>query len=232
MPASAFESARATRLPIFTLSDEVHFPRTVIQLRIVEPGFCDLVEDLFLNERVEGRIGTVLRKPEWVQEGASDHLFTAGTAGRLIGFDHADDGCDVLLRGEYRFVIESQIGDGPCREAVVRRVVEPALNEQDPSIREVRNELIECTSNLSYELGNSFPLDPEQLGELDDELSFEEVVNLLAANLDLTPLRKQQLLSDTLPDRALHLLSILRSRCEVIDVLRPYRHLAEEFTQN
>lgn len=226
----------STRLPLFPLSDEVHFPRTLLQLRVLQPDYCALIEDLFLDDRTDRQgdtmIAAVLLKPSWAQENPDDDVYTAGTAGRVIGLWQHEDGCDILLRGEYRFEVEREISQGPYRAAVVRPVSEPALNERDPGIQVVRSELIECTSMLSGELGSSFPLDEEQLSELDEELSFEEVVNLLAANLDLAPMRKQQLLADTLPDRALHLLSILRGRRKVLDVLRPFRHLAPEFDCN
>jgi len=226
----------STRLPLFPLSDEVHFPRTLLHLRVVQPDYCSLIEDLFLDDRTERGsetiIGTVLLKPAWAQETPDDDVYSAGTAGRIVGLWQHEDGCDILLRGEYRFVVEREISHGPYRAAVVRPVLEPALNEGDPGIQVVRSELIECTLGLSGELGSSFALDEEQLSELEEDLSFEEVVNLLAANLDLAPLRKQQLLSEMLPDRALNLLSILRGRRQVLDVLRPFRHLESDFTHN
>lgn len=52
------------------------------------------------------------------------------------------------------------------------------------------------------------------------------VVNVLAAHLDLPALRKLQLLAEPLPERALSVLGILRARQKVLDLLRPYRHLA------
>ena len=48
----------------------------------------------------------------------------------------------------------------------------------------------------------------------------------LSAHLDLSPLRKLKLLQDPLPERAQHLAEILRSRCQVLDTLLPFRHLA------
>jgi hypothetical protein len=64
------------------------------------------------------------------------------------------------------------------------------------------------------------------LAELAAGRPFEEVVNRLAADLDLPPLCKLGLLVEALPDRALELLKILRSRRTVVDLLRPFRHLA------
>jgi len=57
-------------------------------------------------------------------------------------------------------------------------------------------------------------------------------VNTLAAELDLPPLRKLQLLEQALPERALEVLGILRSRRRVVDLLRPFRHLADAAENN
>ena len=79
---------------------------------------------------------------------------------------------------------------------------------------------------LAAELGESFPISSDEVEDLADWCCFEELVNRLASELDLPALRKLQLLIESLPDRALSVLSILRSRQQVVDLLRPYRHLA------
>ena len=61
-----------------------------------------------------------------------------------------------------------------------------------------------------------------------ESLGFEQLVNRIAAEIDLPPLSKIGLLNDPLPERALHLLGILSSRRQVLDLLRPYRHLAAD----
>lgn len=214
-----------TRLPLLPLSDEVHFPCTELLLRILEPDYCALVEELFIDRGTESRVGIVLLKPEWAQQGGED-VFKAGTAGRLLGVETHDAGCDVLLRGEYRFELEQEIAAGPCRAAVVRPVTEPSLGEADPGVRLVRGELVDHVFNLAGELGESFPLPEDEIFELcDDDVGFEEVVNFLSAHLDLTPLAKLELLNNDLPERALHLLTILKSRLQLVEVLRSFRHL-------
>ena len=80
---------------------------------------------------------------------------------------------------------------------------------------------------LAAELGESFPLSGDEIEELGEESPFEELVNRVAAELDLPVLRKLQLLVESLPERGLSVLSILRSRKQVVDLLRPYRRLAD-----
>ena len=216
----------SSSLLLVPLSDEVHFPRTELRLRVVEPEYRELIEDLFLRGSSRELVGTVLLKPEWAQVSSGDAVFGAGTAARLIDLDVDDEGCEIVLLGQYRFEVEKELAVGPGRRAVVRRVLEPAVSEVDPGIRGVRDELIDCISSLGHDLGGRFPLDREQIWELRDDLSFEEVVNLVAARLDLPVLRKLRLLHDNLPDRANNLLAILRNRRQVLDALGPFRHLA------
>ncbi len=231
---STYEDHRdSTRMPILPLSDEVHFPHTELRLRIVEPEAVALVEELYLEAGGECRIGTVLLQPDGEPDARIEpSVFAAGTAARLIEVESGEQGCDIVLRGEFRFEVEREIGEGPCREAWVRPILEPKLSEVDPEIRTVRRELLACAASLAGELGARFALDPEQVQDLFGELRFEEIVNRLAAHLDIAPLRKLQLLRDRLPDRALHLLSILRSRQQVLDILRPFRHLADNARLN
>ena len=68
----------------------------------------------------------------------------------------------------------------------------------------------------------SFELERELAGDC----AFEELVNRIASGLDLPPLRKLKLLQQPLPERGLSILSILRNRQQVLDLLRPWRHLA------
>jgi hypothetical protein len=96
----------------------------------------------------------------------------------------------------------------------------------------VKSGLVELANDLAAELGERFPLSLAALLEVAEEGSFEELVNRIAAELDLPAPRKFSLLAESLPDRALSLVSILRSRKQVIDLLRPYRPLAAKSEWN
>jgi Lon protease-like protein len=221
--------ASETLLPLFPLPDIVHFPRTELRLHVNEPRYCRLVRDLAEREEEESRwIGVVLLKPGWVQsyEG-NPEIFPGGTAGRLLEIEERADGSfNILLYGDFRFELEREHAGGPYRQAVVRPVAEPWLNEQDAGIVVVRESILSHLRTLAAELGEQFPLGYDELEELDEASPFEELVNRVAAELDVPALRKLQLLVESLPERGLSVLSILRSRKQVVDLLRPYRHLA------
>jgi uncharacterized protein len=221
--------ARETLLPLFPLPDVVHFPRTELRLHVGEPRYRRLVRDLEEREEESRWIGVVLLKPGWVQTYEENpEIFPGGTAGRLIETESLPDGsANILLYGDFRFELEREQTGGPYRQAVVRPLAEPRLNEHDAGIVVVRDAILGHLRALAAEIGESFPLSGDEIEELGEESPFEELVNRIAADLDLPVVRKLQLLIESLPERGLSILSILRSRKQVVDLLRPYRHLAE-----
>ncbi len=226
--------AGETLLPLFPLPDVVHFPRTELRLHVGEPRYRRLVRDLADQDEEDRWVGVVLLKPGWVQtyEG-NPEIFPGGTAGRLMDIEDLPDGsANILLYGDFRFELERECDSVPYRRALVRPVAEPWLNERDAGIVLVREEILAHIRDLAAELGESFPLSGDDIDELGEGGPFEELVNRVAAELDVPVLRKLQLLVESLPERGLSVLSILRSRKQVVDVLRPFRHLADRSQLN
>jgi Lon protease-like protein len=225
-----------TRLPLFPLPDVVHFPRTELKLLVDEPRYLRLVRDLLEKEEEDARrIGVVLLKPGWSQSyGGRPAVYPGGTAGRLLDAESLPDGrAHILLFGDFRFELERELAGGePYRLAEVRPLEEPWLNERDAGIVAVRKAMIDLLRHLAGETGERFPLDAGELEDLAGGCGFEELVNRVAAGLDLPPLRKLKLLQQTLPERGLSLLSILRNRHQVFELLRPWRHLAAGHERN
>ena len=214
------------RLPLIPLSEEVCFPCTELRLRIVEPEYRRLVESVSGGNLDEGWLGLVLLRTGNESMPGEASVYGAGTAARLIDVDENEQGCQIVLEGRHRFEIERVVPAGCWREGWVLPMDEPYVSELDPDVRELRRQILALVIELSAELGERFALGREQLHPLTQGLTFEAMVNHLAANLDMAPPKKLQLLRHALPERALYLLTILRSRRKVLDVLRPYRHLA------
>jgi len=218
---------RLLHLPLFPLPDLVHFPRTELRLHVFEPRYRQLLRDL---GRLPGRkwIGMVLLRPGWVEDdGQKPPIHPTGTAGRLESIEPLPDGrSNIVLYGDFRFEIEHEFGERPYRLARVRRLVEPDVTFSDIDLPATRRDISGLAEKLSAEMGERFPLPGDSLRELLSAASTEELVNRIASDLDVPALRKQQLLAADLPERAQSLLSILRSRQRVLDLLRPYRHLA------
>lgn len=217
-----------TRLPLVPLSDVVLFPHTDLQLHVAEPAYRRLVRHLLDQDPEEERwIGLVLLDPQGGLSAAGQPaVFPGGTASRVVDAEVLPDGrSNLLLHGEFRFELQRELDGAPYREALVRPLDEPTLDEQDAGIVAVRRGLVAAVRTLNGELGDRFTLAEGVLADLDD-CRFAELVNRIAVHLDLPPQRKLQLLVESLPDRALSLLAILASRQKVVDLLRPYRHLA------
>lgn len=218
-----------TRLPLFPLPDVVCFPRTELKLLVEESRYLRMVRDLMDREDDSRWIGMVLLKPGWTQSyGSRPAVYSGGTASRLVDVENLPDGrSQILLFGDFRFELERELaGEAPYRLAEVRPVEEPWLNEHDAGIRAVRRSLTELLLQVAGETGERFPLGGSELEELSGDCAFEELVNRIASGLDLPPLRKLKLLQQPLPERGLSILSILRNRQQVLDLLRPWRHLS------
>ncbi len=215
------------QIPIFPLAEVVHFPRTDLRLHIFEPRYRQLVRDLLARDEGARWIGMVLLKPGGREdEEGRPEIFEAGTAGRMIAVDFLPDGrSNIVLRGGFRFEVERELDTQPYRQAIVRPLEEPELAERDPDLVALRREIMDLSGSLIREMGERFPLDEQEVAELAGA-ELEEMVNRLAAELDLPPRRKLQLLVEGLPERAANLLRILRARHRVLDLLRPFRHLA------
>jgi Lon protease-like protein len=224
-----------TRIPLFPLADEVHFPRTELKLILNEPRYLRMVKDLLDQDEDARWIGVVLLKPGWAMEyEGRPEVYPEGTAGRLLDVEPLPDGrTHILLMGDFRFELQREVaGQEPYRQAVVRPVEEPWLNERDAGIQLVRKGVTALLRRISEETGEHFPLSTEEVEEITGGCGFEELVNRVAAGLDLPPLRKLKLLQQPLPERGLSVLSILRNRHQVFELLRPWRHLAAGHEQN
>jgi len=221
-----------TRLPLVPLPNVVHFPRTELKLHVLDPTYLQLVRDLAELDEDSRWLGVVLLKPgpRLDPEGRLE-IFPGGTAARVVDLETMPDGhSDLLLYGEFRFELEREVGHAAYRQALVRPLEEPWLNERDAGIVAVRRAIVELLRALGEELGDKLPLDVDDLASGD--CAFEELINRIASRVDVPPVRKLQLLTESLPERGLSVLSILRSNRQIMDMLRPFRRLADGTERN
>ena len=224
-----------TRLPLFPLPDVVHFPRTELRIHVAEPRHRQLIHNVLEQEEEVRRIGVVLLKPGQRHDPIGrPEIFPGGTAGRLIQAEPQPDGSlQILLVGDFRFELQQEIAaGGRYREALVRPVQETWVDESDAGIVAVRRAVLDLVRSLAAEMGERFPFNADEIELLGEQCDFEELINRLAAECDLPALRKLQLLIEPLPERGLSVLSILRSRQQVLDLLRPFRRLAGRSEHN
>lgn len=214
----------SAQLPLFPLPNVVHFPSTDLRLHIFEPRYRRLIEDLQRQPEDDRLIGMVLLKPGWqASSETTPPIYQAGTAGQLVSIDYLQDGrSNIVLRGRYRFQVEREFPSHPYRQALVSPLEEPRLVDQMPS--ELREELRLLLRSLGRRTGLRLPVGLNASAV--ETAPLDELVNTIAARLDIPVENKLDLLTDELPERAGRILSILRSRERVMNLLDPFRHVS------
>ena len=206
------------QLPLL-LYPRVLFPCT--ELRVALDGA--LLHDLLLTAPDERWLGVVLALPRGGE--AASGIYPAGTASRVLELEPEGVGCRVRLLGTHRFRMAGSPDAEPYPRAFVHLMPEPVLDESAPALVRLRRDLEEKLGEARRLLGKALPLGSDQLERL-AEAPFEELVNRAAMALDVPELRQLELLTLPLPDRALEITGILRSRIKLMALLGPYRHLA------
>lgn len=162
----------------------VHFPHTVIPLRVFEPRYRQLVDEVLDSGE---RFGVVLIERGF-EVGGGDTRFDTGTAAEIVETAPLDDDAiAVVARGVGRVRIDEWLDDDPYPRALVTALEEPA--GPDPNPVEARRGLTRLRALLS-ELG-------ADMGSWEDELPSDPIVASyhLAALSPVGPLDAQELLA-------------------------------------
>lgn len=174
----------------------VHFPYTVIPLRVFEPRYLQLVDEV----RQSGeRFGVVLIERGF-EVGGGDTRFDVGTTAEIIETAELDsEALAVVARGVGRVRIDEWLDDDPYPRARVTELDEHVGADPDPS--EAVRCLVKLRALLS-ELG-------ADMGTWTDELSDDPIVASyhLAALSPVGPLDAQQLLTADDATRRLELVT-------------------------
>ena len=217
---------RALVLPIFPLPGVVHFPGTELPLHVFEPRYQQMVADLLELPEAERRVGMILVGQD--PESGEPRLVEPGCAGLLVGHEPLADGrSNILLRGEFRFLLEGDQPGRPYRRALVTPLEEIVAAIDADAADELEREIVSLTVAVAQASGPTPPFDLAALAGLGRPGGLVALTNKLAAGLDLPVERKQMLLAEPPLSRAAEVAGILRSRVKVLASLAPYRHLAE-----
>lgn len=182
-----------SQVPVFPLPDSVLFPRQVLPLHIFEPRYCRMTEAALAGDSI---IAIALLRP-----GYEAHYFSAAApihrmigVGRIVGSERMKDGkFNILLRGESRAVIMSELPARPYRVAEIETLCgngELGDAEQLALREELRTCVDSAFSDCQTVRGQieQMMAAPLQLGEL---------VDLLAAGLP-TPGEVRQVMFEEL----------------------------------
>ena len=210
------------QLPLFPLPNVVHFPDTELHLHIFEPRYRQLISDLQQQPEKDRLIGMVLLKPGWESSNEDPpEIYEPGTAGLMVQLDYLDDGrSNIVLRGQYRFQVRREFPSHPYRQALVWPLEEPPKRSSSADSEDLKRELAELLASLRQRIGRAFPIGMSPRAS--EDASLDELVNTIAAQLDVPAQSKLDLLARELPERAHRVLTILRSRDRVLDLLEPF----------
>lgn len=199
-------------IPILPLRDVVIFPAMVSPLIIARPKSIALIDDMRDEERL---IGLVAQKYPELEDPQPDKLFRYGTIANLLKTLKFPDGSmRVLLQGLIRFKITRFTQKEPyfkSRIKLLKDIVKPGV------------EIEAMTKNISNQFQKIINLVPN----LPDELQIAvmnikdpgKLADLLASNLNLSLVEKQDILESLDVKRRLEKLTILMNReMEVLEV--------------
>ena len=202
-------------LPLFPLPNLVFFPRTRLPLHIFEPRYRQMISDAVAAEQ---RFGIVLLRPGWENDyfGAPP-IHALGTVGQIEQAVPLEDGrYNILVRGEVRFRILSEVSGEPYRTA--RVVAQPEQTREIEQAYAQRSWLADLSRQYLYYL-------PDQVAVPEiDTVELEALTNALIMSLNLDVQEKQRLLEiNDLIARAEEVGRELQNRIESMQFLAPYR---------
>ena len=114
-------------MPVFPLPTMVLFPKVILPLRIFEPRYRDMLQDVLDSQ---GCIAIALLKPGWQDSyfGTPD-VFPVVGIGRLVEYKRSADGTfRIILVGERRALIREWVDGKSYRRARI----EPFADEEIP----------------------------------------------------------------------------------------------------
>ena len=208
-----FEIEIPPLVPAMTLRDVVLFPKAMMPLRIFEPRYRQMLEDVLSGNRMFALAG--IRSDDNPSVEGPEIPFDVATVGVIrISKKHEDGTSFVLLQGIERVKISSVLYDGPYPMLKV----EPLKTQVDDSSSGLRQKLI-LQLKRNMKLGGEVTDEMmDFLNPLEDDVAF---VNLAAFTLCKHTLRKQAMLEvSSLGKRANMLLDDLLRENERLALLR------------
>jgi ATP-dependent Lon protease len=198
---------------LLPLRNSVLFPGSIIPIDVGRPKSVKLIEEAIAAERPV--IGIVTQKQARTEEPGAEDLHDVGCAVRILKvIKLARDNYSVILQGVMRIKIEQIISDDPFLQA---RVTE--LPEQNPSPLEAEA-LVANIKETAKKLISLVPELPREAAALLDSVNEPgQVADLVAANLDIEPSEKQEVLEAfDIGTRLRKVLTLLTRQLEILEI--------------
>ncbi len=203
-------------VPVFPLPGVVLFPKALLPLRVFEPRYLAMLEDILDSH---GCMAMALFKPGW-ETGyfESPEVFPVVGVGRVLEYQTAEDGTyRIILMGQRRAEIRGWLPGRPYR---IARVVPVA--EEEPEAPEAREELRErIRRQLHALIRNDQSIDDDERSVIEnaaldaDELGF--LVDAIAFHFLADAREKQTLLEEADAVNRERLLEEFLARHEELD---------------
>ncbi len=216
-------------VPIFPLPDTVFFPMTRLPLRVFEDRYRRLTRAALAGDR---RIVIALLQEGWETDALGNPpVHRVACLGEIAACRKQKGGrYDLVLAGRHRVRIVRELEHSPYRLAEVERIDESRCDDASTGIIRRRNRLM----GLFLRYAELAARGRSRAHELVPRRSFEALVNLAAAALNVPPEDKQQLLEiDDIVMRCDAVLPVLQRHVETLVLVRDWEHLKpEEPTRN
>jgi ATP-dependent Lon protease len=209
-------------LPVLALRNLVLFPGTTVPIRVGRAQSIAAIRAL-RNENTDGdksgsqQLIAVLQIPLDQKEHISpDELHPMGVLVQIERVrGNEKDGFQLVVRGLERVRVRQVFESGGALRAIPEPVNEPSDVDQA-----TQKTLLDSVKGLAKQILEFFPAGSDQMVTLVDGISdLDFMVNIVAANIDISTELKQELLAETsVKARAMKLLDLMRQRRDELKV--------------
>ncbi|HSG05763.1 MAG TPA: LON peptidase substrate-binding domain-containing protein [Nitrospiria bacterium] len=196
-------------ISLFPLPTTVLFPETYLPLHIFEPRYRDMVQEALDGSRI---IGMVLLKEGWEKDYYGRPLIhPLGCMGKIVQIQRLQDGrFNLVLSGMMKFRVAEEFSGKSYRKALVHPIP-PEEEGSGPLTSGLRKEL----ERVLEVYGRLQGWEEQIKAVIRLDLEDRKLVQVLSAELDLTPAEKQFLLeSDSLDQHCRRLIDFIRFMAE------------------
>jgi ATP-dependent Lon protease len=201
-------------LILLPVREPVLFPGVVLPIAVHGRRALAAAQEAVRTQR---RVGLLLQKEGFADDGDADELHRVGTIASIVRFVTAADGTHHLIcQGEQRFTVLDYVSAEPFFVARIEPHREPTVFDREIearglNLRERAMEAIELLPQAPAELGNAIRAIE----------SIPSLADVVASFMDLKTAEKQELLATfDLKDRLDRVLTIINRRIDVLKVSR------------
>lgn len=219
-----YDTLDTSRLPVLPLKATTLFPGTSLPIRAVRAKSLRAIEIAMKNGE------WLVALPETVDTGSRDpelnELSRVGTLSKIEKLSgNAKDGYQLVLRGVSRYRIDDLVSEDDRITTTGS-----AWKDIDELERGTRRSLLENLKTLAREILEYMPGNTEPMAALIREIDdLAYLTHLIAANLDLTQEKRQQILeTPNVRDRTLLLLKEMQDQKDAIEVRHELNHKLAE----